>query len=228
MIKGIGTSRAGMAWEQSRTAVIGNNIANINTEGFKRSIAVGSEFASALMLRIGDSASDESESPGLGRLGHGATLTEVAVDASQGSTKRTDSDLDLAINGPGEFTYLGPDGPSYTRNGSFRPDAEGWLVTAQGNPLLVNGAPLRSLEQSLEIRTDGAVLLDGVVTGQLDILGADASTRLEPRALENANVDLAQEMTDLITAMRSFAINQRALQMQDQTLSKAVTELGNI
>jgi flagellar basal-body rod protein FlgF len=228
MIKGIDTSRAGMAWEQSRTELIGNNIANVNTEGFKRSVAVGSEFASALVLRLGDQIHAGAESPGLGFLGHGASLTEVVVDATQGSVQQTESDLDLAIIGPGEFTYLGPGGPGYTRNGSFRLDAEGWLVTPQGNALLVNGAPLRALGQSLQIRTDGAVLVDGVVTGQLDIRGADASTRLELRALENANVDLAQEMTDLITALRSFGVNQRALQMQDQTLGKAVTELGNI
>lgn len=225
MIKGMGASRAGMSWEQTRTEVIGNNLANINTDGFKRSTAVGAEFARVLIHRLGDQS---TEAQAIGDLGHGAIAAAITADLTQGELQQTDQPLDAALVGPGEFTFQTPQGPGYTRSGSFRVSAEGILVTAQGFPVLVGGAPVMAPGRAFSLREDGALLLDGEPAGFLDLRGADPSTRLAVGALERSNVDLSREMTDLITALRSFQVNQRALQMQDQTLQKAVTELGNL
>lgn len=228
MIRGFVASRAGMAWEQTRSDVISNNVANINTGGFRRSVAVGGEFGQMLLRRLGDNWPEGQEPPLIGKLGHGAAVAEIAVD--QKSAKpliQTDNPLDVAIIGAGEFTFQGPNGPGYTRSGAFRRDAAGQLVTAEGYPVLVNGAPVGAGAATLQIQPDGGVVVDGSLAGALDLRGADAP-RVKTGVLEGSNVDLAQEMTDLITALRSYQINQRAMQMQDQTLSKAVSELGNI
>lgn len=216
-----------MAVEQYRLEVIGNNVANVNTNGFKRSVAVGTEFASLLLHRL-DAQPGGGEAPVIGHLGQGTLLDQVATDNKPGDLEFTGNPLDVALKGPGEFVYQGPGGqPGYTRNGAFRRDSGGRLVTTDGYPLLVGGVPVGAGAQDLRIVEDGVVMADGVAVGRLDLRGGDA-TRMEAGALERSNADLAGEMTDMIIAMRSFQANQRALQSQDETLARAVTEIGRV
>ncbi|HYF93964.1 MAG TPA: flagellar hook-basal body protein [Symbiobacteriaceae bacterium] len=225
MIRGMGASRAGMVWEQARTEVIANNVANVNSDGFHRSVAVGREFGQMLLRRIGD---QQPGGPVLGAAGSGAELAEIVQDQRSGILRESDNPLDAALAGPGEFTVLGAAGLTYTRDGRFKRDAEGQLVTAQGQPVLVSGAPVGAGATSLEITDDGTVMVDGQAAGRFDLRGATAETKVWGGRLEASTVDLAQELTDLITALRSFQINQRALQMQDQTLGKAVNDLATL
>lgn len=227
MIRGFFASRSGLAWEQSRSDVIANNVANVNTSGFKRGVAVGAEFGQVLLKRLGDQLGAVTQAPQVGVLGSGATLDRIAVDNTPGAVEVTAQSLDVALEGPGEFMFLGPAGPGYTRAGSFHRDASGMLVTADGFPLLVGGAPVGAGAGTLQIIEGGTVIVDGKNAGTLDIRGGSAA-RIRTGGLERSNVDLAQEMTDLITALRSFQANQRALQMQDQTLEKTVTEIGRV
>lgn len=134
----------------------------------------------------------------------------------------------MALVGPGEFTVQGASGLIYTRDGRFKRDASGQLVTAKGQPVLMGGAPLGAGATTLELTPDGEVMVDGTPAGRLDLRGATADTQVRGGWLEASNVDMAAELTDLITALRSFQINQRALQMQDQTLGKAVNDLANL
>jgi flagellar basal-body rod protein FlgF len=213
-----------MAWEQVRTDTIANNIANINTDGYQRQVAVGTSFGDMLLYRLGDHNPDGAP---VGPLGNGVAA-EVVTATQPAPLRPSESPLDVALLGPGEFTYQLPDGQlGYTRLGSFRRDAGGQLVTRDGYPVLVNGRPVGAGAQTLEIQEDGTVLVDGQEAGRLDIRGGQG-TRLKVGALEASTVDLAQEMTDLITALRSYQINQRALQIQDQTLGKAVNELAKL
>jgi len=226
MIRGIAASRAGMAWEQTRADVIADNVANLNTHGFKRSVAIGAQFGEMLLHRIDGQASD-GNAPAVGPLGHGAVLVQVATPRTPGGLQPSDSPLDVALTGEGEFTFATPAGPGYTRSGSFHRNQDGTLVTTGGHPVLVGGRSVGAGAGSLVIRPDASVIVDGEPVGRLDIRGG-AATRLEVGALETSNVDLAQETTDLITALRSFQVNQRALQVQDQILAKAVSELGRL
>lgn len=233
MIRGMGASKLGMSWEQLRTEVIANNLANVNTLGFKRSTAVGSEFGAMVLSRLGDLDAPLNDPPLVGRLGNGVTVSELATDESDGSPQLTGNPLDVMIQGPGLFTYLGPNGVGYTRAGNFHQDAEGQLVTEEGNPVLVNGKavgtrhPDGTVDQ-IEINDQGVVLVDQQEVGALDIAGRDATTRFMPRALEGSNTDMAQEMSDLIITLRSFQANQRAMTIQDGTVAKAANELGKV
>lgn len=226
MIRGFGASRTGMAVEQNRLEVIGNNVANVNTNGFKRSVAVGTEFAALLLHRLDQ---QKEEAPVIGQLGQGTRLDEVVSDTKQGDLDMTGNLLDVALQGPGEFVFQGPGGqPGYTRNGAFGRDVQGRLVTTDGYPVMVGGAPVGAGAQELRIGADGVVMADGQAVGRLDLRGAGPDTRMAAGALERSNADLALEMTDMIVAMRSFQANQRALQSQDETLARAVTDIGRV
>jgi flagellar basal-body rod protein FlgF len=214
-----------MAVEQNRLDVIGNNVANVNTNGFKRSVVVSTEFAALLLHRIDQR---KEEAPVIGPLGQGTRLDQVTPDVTQGALDLTGGPLDAALRGPGEFVYQGPGGqPGYTRNGAFQRDVQGRLVTGEGYPVLVGGAPVGAGARDLSITGDGVVMADGQAVGRLDLRGG-AATRIEAGALERSGVDLAVEMTDMIIAMRSFQANQRALQSQDETLARAVTDIGRL
>lgn len=227
MIKGIQASKSGMTWEQTRADAIAHNVANVNTDGFKRTVPVGRDFEALILQRLGDAPSSGGEPPVIGPISIGAVLDQVIADPSEGALRTTANPLDLAIEGPGEFAYLGPNGTAYTRNGAFHQNSEGRLVTTEGFPVLVNGAPVGRPGQTIIVGTDATVFLDGAPAGRLEMRGTD-SPRIRTNALESSNVTLAQEMTDLITAMRGFQVNQRALQMQDQSLEKVVSEIGRL
>ncbi|MFZ5826776.1 MAG: flagellar hook-basal body protein [Bacillota bacterium] len=231
MIRGFGASKMGMSVEQSRTDVLANNMANINTPGFKKSMAVSAEFEAMLIQRMGDSTDQRAAT--LGLLGNGATLDQVLPVDLQGDLQETGRALDFAIEGPGRFMAQGPNGVITTRNGAFRQTEDGTLVTAEGYPVVVRnqGGELSIFQQpggAVEVQADGTLLAGGQVVGRLEMEGVTAETKIHSGKLEASNVELAKEMTDLIVALRSFQVNQRALQMQDQTLGKAVTEIGKI
>lgn len=231
MIRGFGASKLGMSVEQSRTDVLAHNLANINTHGFKKSVAVSTEFQTLLLARLDDHT--DGKAPTIGELGNGAVLDTVVPLNTQGDLVRTDRALDFAIEGAGQFVAQGPNGLVYTRNGAFHQREDGTLVTADNYPVLFrdaagNLAPIVSAGALPEIRHDGAVIVGGQMVGRLEIDGATPQTRLHSGTLEASNVELAKEMTDLIMALRSFQVNQRAMQMQDQTLGRAVSEIGKV
>ncbi|WP_374713357.1 flagellar hook-basal body protein [Symbiobacterium terraclitae] len=232
MIRGIEASRSGMAVEQLRTDVLADNIANVNTSGFKRSSATSAEFDTMLLYRMGDPA-DAAPQP-VGTLGNGSRVDQVVVDERQGDLRETGRSLDLALTGPGYFLAQRPDGSLYrTRNGAFRQMADGTITTAEGYPVLMedaagNRVPLVVPGAEPAFGADGTVLAGGQPVGRLALDGADAATRLRTRYLEASNVDLAKEMTDLIVTLRAYQVNQRAMRVQDETLAKAVSEIGKV
>lgn len=231
MIRGVEASRRGMAVEQTRTEVLANNVANMNTPGFKRSVAVSGEFQQMLLRRLDDQAGQEP--PVVGTLGNGAAVEAVVSILRQGDLVETGRELDFALEGPGEFVLQGPDGLAYTRNGAFRITGEGVLVTTEGYPVLMRTAggqlvPVTGLTSPPAVEPDGTLLLNGQPLGRLALENAGPDTRVHSRMLEASNVELAQEMADLIVALRSFQVNQRALQMQDETLGRAVSEIGKL
>lgn len=231
MIRGFQTSKLGMSVEQSRMDVLANNLANVNTNGFKRSVLLSSEFERMLLQRLDDTA--DGQAPSIGTLGNGATVDQVTQILRQGDIVETGRDLDFAIQGDGQFTVQGPGGVTYTRNGAFDLTSDGTLVTSEGNAVLVQTAggdlaPLTNLKAMPTVAADGMVTVAGQTLGRLALQGSTPESRIRSRALEASNVELAKEMTDMIIALRSFQVNQRALQMQDQTLSRATTEIGKL
>ncbi|MGE5672566.1 MAG: flagellar hook-basal body protein [Mycobacterium leprae] len=221
MLRGIQASIRAMGVEQKRSDTIANNVANVNTDGFKRQTVTTTEFGSMLI--------QNEQAQTLGPLTNGPRLGQILTPAADGPISETGNPFDVAISGPGQFVYQMPDGQlGTTRSGAFHIDMTGQLVTNNGYPVLVNGLPVGGPGQQVAISDDGQVSVDGSPMGRLDLVGGTADTKMVPKSLEHSNVDLTTEMTDLIVALRSYQINQRALSIQDETLGKAVSDLAKV
>ncbi len=150
-------AKTGLDAQQSRMSVVSNNLANVNTTGFKQDRAVFEDLLYQNVRQAGGQSSQDTELPSGMNVGTGVRIVATEKLHTQGSVLQTENALDVAINGRGFFQVLMPDGNlGYTRDGSFQKNAEGELVTASGyriQPSIVvpEGA------QSVTIGTDGTV-----------------------------------------------------------------------
>ncbi|RMA97501.1 flagellar basal-body rod protein FlgG [Hydrogenothermus marinus] len=139
MIRALWTSATGMEAQQTNLDVISNNIANVNTVGFKRSRANFEDLIYQNLKDPGVLSSTETRVPSGIQIGLGVKLSDVSKEFSQGSLKKTDRQFDLAIQGRGFFKIELPGGgEAYTRAGNFNVDNEGYLVTPEGYRLSPN------------------------------------------------------------------------------------------
>ncbi len=133
MLKALSTAALGMAGQQMNIDVISNNLANVNTTGFKKSEV---EFQDLLYETIQSGQADgqnDQEKPGEIQVGLGNRPISTYRSFSQGNVEQTSNPLDIAINGKGFFQILKPDGTfAYTRDGAFRINSDGNLVTSSG------------------------------------------------------------------------------------------------
>jgi flagellar basal-body rod protein FlgG len=126
-------SKTGLDAQQTRMAVVSNNLANVNTTGFKRTRPVFEDLLYQNVRQVGAQTSEDTQYPTGMYLGTGVRVVATEKLYSQGGLQQTGGSFDLAIQGGGFFEVLMPDGTSaYTRDGSFQIDAEGQLVTASG------------------------------------------------------------------------------------------------
>jgi flagellar basal-body rod protein FlgG len=128
------TAATGMAAQELHVQVISNNIANMQTTGFKRQRAEFEDLMYQSLRRVGSNSSDQGTKLPIGLdIGAGVKTTGTPRIMSQGNLLPTDSELDVAIRGEGFFRVLMPDGrEAYTRAGSFQMDDQGRLVTPEG------------------------------------------------------------------------------------------------
>ena len=130
------TAATGMAAQQLNVEVISNNIANMNTVGFKRQSAVFEDLLYQNVMQPGASASAQTVLPAGLQLGMGTRPSSNEIVFTQGSFSETDNPLDVVIQGSGFFQVLQPSGQmAYTRDGEFQLDRSGNIVTASGNPV---------------------------------------------------------------------------------------------
>jgi flagellar basal-body rod protein FlgG len=166
----------GMLAQQLNVEVISNNLANMNTTGFKRQRAEFQDLLYQDLLRVGSTSSDTSTIVPTGiQLGVGVKLASVYRITEQGNLKQTSNDFDMAIQGGGYFQITMPDGATgYSRAGSFQRSPTGEIVTADGYPV-VPGITIPANTVAVTINASGEVLakISGVSTpsnvGQLQL-----------------------------------------------------------
>ena len=157
MDRALATAKTGLDGQQTRLAVISNNLANVNTIGFKRGRAVFADLLYQTVRQPGAQSSEASELPSGLMLGTGVRVVSTTKLFTQGNVVQTKSQLDVAIQGGGFFEVVMPDGTSaYTRDGSFQQNSSGQLVTAEGHSIQP-AITLPNNVQSLTIGTDGVV-----------------------------------------------------------------------
>ncbi len=157
MTAALWVAKTGLDAQQTRLAIISNNLANANTTGYKRSRPVFNDLLYQTVRQPGaQSSQNTTYSSGL-MLGTGVRTVATEKLHSQGNIVQTDNSLDLAIQGKGFFEILLPDGSTaYTRDGSFQRDSQGQIVTSTGN-VLQPAITIPAETLSLTIGTDGTV-----------------------------------------------------------------------
>ena len=133
MIRSLWTSATGMQAQALNLDVISNNLANVNTSGFKKSRAEFQDLLYETIQPAGTSSSQDTAVPAGIQLGHGTRPSAVLKMFSQGNMENTQNELDLAIEGDGFFQIILPNGETaYTRDGSFKLDSDGRVVNSDG------------------------------------------------------------------------------------------------
>lgn len=165
MIKGLYTACSGMNAQWNNMNVISNNLANVNTNSFKKDITVMKSFPEMLLSRMNDdgvvnfSLGSYDKAPIIGKLGTGVEMNDVFTDFSQGSNLRyTENDLDLALIGKGFFTIETDSGLRYTRNGSFVIDENSNLVTHDGYKVMGENGPIKVTRNNFKVDDEGNIV----------------------------------------------------------------------
>jgi flagellar basal-body rod protein FlgG len=136
MIRSLWTAKTGLEAQQVQMDVIANNLANVSTNGFKRSRAVFEDLLYQNMRQPGAQATTQNNLPSGLQIGTGVRPVATERLHTQGGLQQTDNSRDLAISGSGFFQVLMPDGNNaFSRDGSFQIDQNGQLVTAGGYPV---------------------------------------------------------------------------------------------
>ncbi len=158
MMQSLYTSSTGMMGMQTQIDTTANNIANVNTIGFKKSRAEFSDLMYRVMEYAGTSTSDTTKSPTGIEVGLGVRSTAITKVFTEGSLKETNNNLDLAITGNGFFKFELPDGTEvYSKNGAFKRDENGTMVNSDGYKMI----PEIVIPEDA---TDISIGTDGIVT----------------------------------------------------------------
>jgi flagellar basal-body rod protein FlgG len=150
-------AKTGLEAQQTRMAVTANNLANVNTTGFKRGRVAFEDLLYQNVRQVGADAAQDTQLPSGLMIGTGVRVVATEKTYTQGNLQVTSNALDVAINGRGFFQVTLPDGTNaYTRDGSFKVNAQGELVTS-GGYRLQPAVSIPDGAQSVSIGTDGAV-----------------------------------------------------------------------
>jgi flagellar basal-body rod protein FlgG len=187
MLRSLSIAKTGLEAQQTQLDTITHNLANVATNGYKRSRAVFEDLLYQNMRQAGASSSEQTQLPTGLQLGTGVRTVATSRNFSQGSLTQTGNNLDMAINGQGFFQVQMPDGTTgYTRDGSFQVDAQGQMVTSSGFPLNPS-ITIPANAQSITIGRDGvvSVAVSGNSTpqavGQIQLANFVNAAGLDPR-----------------------------------------------
>lgn len=255
MIRGLYTAASGMLTKQAQQETLSNNIANLNTAGFKKDKIIMKSFDEMVIQRINDNSKTNSGSKIVGTMEFGVGVDQNKTYFTPGVIEETGRSLDFAIDGDGFFTLEDADGnEKYSRDGRFQVDKEGYIVNSQGYRLLgeIDGLkmPIQINNSDINLNPDGT-FVNGEDTIKISITKfADTSTlakesancyiskdqsgemdsesKVRQKALERSNVDMIESITEMISIMRSYESNQKVIQSIDETLGKTVNEVGKV
>ena len=252
MVRGQYIAGTGMMLQRRLMENITNNISNADTTGYKKEHIVSHSFDEVMVERIND-PNVLSQTRKVGPLNMGTQIDQLYVDFTEGSLEGTDRNTDLAIVGDAFFVVGTTASERYTRSGAFYIDEAGYLVDGEGNYLLGENGNIYVGSMNFSVDALGGVRVGGadeyadrirvVSFEDNDTLRKQGSNlyfslqapqatpnqyRIAQRFLEGSNVDIGREMVDMLTVYRTYETNQRMLTMIDETVGKAVNEIGRL
>lgn len=245
MNSGMYAALSGNIAAQQRLDTLSNNLANVNTLGFKKDTL---SFESVLADANNSTAPNAAAAAGPVMAG-----VTYGTDFSAGPMKQTGNTFDLALDGDGFFVVNTPQGRAYTRRGNFQLDSSGQLITADGYEVVGSGGPIRIAGSNVNIDGKGGVFVDGTQVGSLAVVDFPkpyqlrkassslfvpaspgvaeqpaAKTEVRQGTLEGSNVNPIQEMTNLIETSRYYESCIKAIQDYDNIAGKAANDLAKI
>ena len=187
-------AKTGLDAQQTNMSVIANNLANVNTTGFKRDRAVFNDLIYQNLRQVGAQSSENTELPSGLMLGTGVKVVATQKEHSQGNIVQTGNSLDVAVQGKGYFQVLHPDGNIvYTRDGTFSLTADGILVTPNGYEVQP-AMTVPTDATSLTIGSDGVVsVLQAGSTAPTQIGQIELAYFVNPKGLEPIGDNLYRE-----------------------------------
>jgi flagellar basal-body rod protein FlgF len=247
LVKGMYTAASGMMLQLAKQDVVANNIANSNTNSFKRQLAVSCAYPTMNISRREGSGVKALQA--IGQLGSGAVLGEVSTDFSTGSMMQTGVPTDLALGKDAYFVVETPQGERFTRCGSFKMNFDGLLSTSQGFPLLDENGEYIFVEPGFTVDKQGNISANGITLATLQLVRFENQDRLLPVGenlyaagddyymeaedpqlmqgfLEQSNVNAVREMVTLLAAVRAYEMLQKVVQAEDELTQVAVDKVG--
>jgi len=247
MVRGLYIAANSLLVQEACHDTIATNLANVSTPGYRRAVTSVESFP-ALLART-------ASQPGAAVPHSEQAVPHLAArqttDFAPGAQQPTGNPCDLALDGPGFFVVQTPSGEAYTRSGAFTLDPEGYIVTPAGRQLLGEAGAIKVTGRSWSVSPRGEVISDGAVVDRIRVVDFEAAGALSrlgdnlfsagraaPVAkesfsirqgyIEGSNVNAVSEMVNMIAAMRAFEANQKMIQAMDQTLDRAVNEVGRV
>lgn len=245
MNSGMYAAVSGSLAAMRRLDMISNNLANINTPGFKKD---NMAFEGLLAGPVSPPAVPQAMTadPILQK-------ENLYIDYSAGPISQSGNPLDLSLDGDGFFAVTTPEGTAYTRQGNFRTSVDGTLVTVDGYPLQgAGGAVVRIQGSRVEIDAKGGVTVDGLQSGALSIVDFEkpyamnktgnalfvptdpeaatqaSKARVQQGFIEGSNVNSILEMVQMIETNRYFEACSKVIKGFDDITAKAASELGRV
>lgn len=242
MIRGIEASGSGMVAQSQKLNVISNNIANVETSGYKNDNVSLQSFQDQLLYNMNTGAQ-------IGALSPGVQAVNTAANMQEGQLQQTGLSTDLAVLSDGFFAVRGTNGTvEYTRNGSFTIDGGGYLATSSGARVLGENGAIRVGGDNFSVASDGTVSSGNKTVGKIALFRSSAangavknadglfSLAIPVRAngtvkqgwLEGSNVDVIDDMAGLMSCNRSYQSCQQAFQASNQEEQTLVNQVGSL
>jgi flagellar basal-body rod protein FlgF len=249
MLRGLYTAAAGIVTNMVATDTMANNLANVNTVGFKRNGVNFKGFAETIINRA-----QNGQQTNIGSLMGGSQVHRTAIHFDQGALKPTGNPLDLAIQGRGFFQVKTEEGQTYyTRNGSFSVNEAGYLITQNGDYVQGEGGNIQLPQtgQPIEVTPQGTINVGSNPVGRVRVVHFADEFRLEKMGesqfkappgleesqarftvvsgqLEHSNVNPIRELVNSVTGLRLYEALERNIRFHNDTLQKAVNEVGRV
>lgn len=243
---------SGAILQQLKLEILANNVANVNTSGYKEDLPI---FRLYDDTPTDQNLDNNNQTHRLKQeISPYAPPFAVRTNFSTGSIRSTGNPLDLALNGNGFFTVQTAEGVRYTRQGNFRLNENGVLVTQNGDSVLGQGSEIIIDGREITVGSDGTIEVDGDIIDQLRLVHFDDLTQLQKVShtmfkpadglgpdielnaddttvnqgfLELSNVNAIRAMTDMIEALRVSEAYQKVIHSADDATSKVINGVGN-
>ncbi|MGD9568612.1 MAG: flagellar hook-basal body protein [Sedimentibacter sp.] len=249
MSRGFYTLASGMLTQQRKIDISGNNMANVNTAGYKRETAVSSNFGSLFLNKYKQNGIHKESEP-LENVSVIRTIVENNTIHSQGTLEETGNNTDFAIMGAGFFAIDNNGQILYTRNGSFNIDEEGYLILEGTGRVQGEFGDIFIGSDKFGFAEDGSIIVDeeavdniavydfldynnlnkygeGMFISEVEPDLVDYPT-IKNQTIERSNVNVTEELTGILSSQRALQTAAQALKIYDMINDKAVNEIGKI